>query len=84
MSRARRWRVGWAWRAAAVGPLGAARRTAALGLRDTSALVLSLPIRLLFKLVFASLRAIGRIRKALSASASADGAQASGTPPATA
>ena len=56
-SKWQRVKLGFAWRGANRGkPLVAARTTAALGLRSATGLALSLPIRLLFKLIFTTRR----------------------------
>ena len=64
-SRLQRARLGWAWRAASGGPLVAARKTAALGLKDAGGFALSLPVRLLFKLIVWSSKMVKTIIRAL-------------------
>ena len=50
---------------AAGGPLVAARKTAALGLKDAGGFALSLPVRLLFKLIVWSSKLVKTIIRAL-------------------
>jgi len=50
-ARMQRIRLGWAWRKAELGVIGATQRTIALTLRDGMGLLLSIPLRLLFRLV---------------------------------
>jgi hypothetical protein len=60
-------RLAWAWRTASVGWLVAARRTASICAAEAAALALSLPVRLLFKLVFTAVRIVKLLKKRLSA-----------------
>ena len=69
-------RLGWAWRAAAVGPIVAAQRTAALSLSAAAAVALSLPIRLLFKIVVLASKTTKRVKRVLGAAPDTNAASA--------
>lgn len=59
-----RMRLAWAWRAAGAGGiLGAARTTSAIMLRDVAVLALSLPVKLLFRLVGTISRAVRAMKE---------------------
>ena len=59
-------RLGWAWRAGTSrGVLATAGATGAILARDAAALLLSLPVRLLFRLVFLTARMVKRVKEAL-------------------
>jgi hypothetical protein len=63
--RVQRAKLGWSWRARAHGTLDAARITAGVALRGAAGAALSIPLRLLFKIIFTTLRAVKKIRNTL-------------------
>jgi len=58
-------KLGWGWRAATYGQLGALQRTSAVMLQTWSAAALALPIRLLFKVVFLMARSVKRVQRVI-------------------
>ena len=58
-------KLGWGWRAATYGQLGALQRTSAVMLQTWFAAALALPIRLLFKVVFFMARAVKRVQRVI-------------------